>query len=382
MIIKMGMHKKSEIIHSKISINFLERQEEMEINIGSRLIGKEYPTYFIADIAANHDGSLERAKYLIRLAKKAGADAAKFQNFRAAKIVSDYGFKNLGGQQSHQAQWKKSVFEVYQDASIPFDWSKELKEACDEVGIDYFSSPYDFDAIDYLDQYMPAYKVGSGEIDWIEALERMASKGKPVILSTGASNIGEVQRAVHAILKINPQLVLMQCNTNYTGSLENLKFVNINVLKTYEVMFPDVILGLSDHTPGHATVLGAVTLGARVIEKHFTDDTRREGPDHPFSMDPEAWSDMVLRTRELEAALGSTDKIIVENEIETSIIQRRCIRAARDLNAGEVITRDMLDVLRPATIGAIKPYEIESVIGTIVYKDIPAGKEIYWTDLI
>ena len=354
----------------------------MEINIGNKPIGKNHPTYFIADIAANHDGSLERAKYLVRLAKKAGADAAKFQNFQASKIVSDYGFKNLGGQQSHQAKWKKSVFEVYQGASIPFDWSKELKDTCDEVGIDYFSSPYDFEAIDYLDQYMPAYKVGSGEIDWIEALERMASKGKPVILATGASAIGEVQRAVHTVLKINPQLVLMQCNTNYTGSLENLKFVNLNVLKTYEIMFPDVILGLSDHTPGHATVLGAVALGARVIEKHFTDDTKREGPDHPFSMDPEAWEEMVMRTRELEAALGSTDKVIVENEIETAVIQRRCVRAAQDLKAGEIITREMLDVLRPATPGAIKPFEIENVIGTRVNSDIPAGKEIRWTDLV
>lgn len=354
----------------------------MEIKIGNKPIGKNHPTYFIADIAANHDGSLERAKYLVRLAKKAGADAAKFQNFQASKIVSDYGFKNLGGQQSHQANWKKSVFEVYQGASIPFDWSKELKETCDEVGIDYFSSPYDFEAIDYLDQYMPAYKVGSGEIDWIEALERMASKGKPVILATGASAIGEVQRAVHAVLKINRQLVLMQCNTNYTGSLENLKFVNLNVLKTYEIMFPDVSLGLSDHTPGHATVLGAVALGARVIEKHFTDDTKREGPDHPFSMDPEAWEDMVNRTRELETALGSTDKVIVENEKDTAIIQRRCVRAARDLKAGEMITREMLDVLRPATIGAIKPFEIENVVGTKVNVDIPAGKEIRWTDLV
>ncbi len=354
----------------------------MEIKIGNRIVGEAHPTYFIADIAANHDGSLERAKYLIRLAKKAGADAAKFQNFQASKIVSDYGFKNLGGQQSHQSKWKKSVYEVYQDASVPFDWSEELKKACDEAGIDYFSSPYDFEAIDYLDQYMPAYKVGSGEIDWIEALERMASKGKPVILATGASNLGEVQRAVHAILKINPQLVLMQCNTNYTGSLENLKFVNLNVLKTYETLFPQTVLGLSDHTPGHATVLGAVTLGARVIEKHFTDDTKREGPDHPFSMDPEAWAEMVLRTRELENALGSTDKIIVENEQETSVIQRRCVRAARDLKAGEIITRDMLDVLRPAKIGAIKPFEVENVIGTKVHIDIPAGKEIRWTDVV
>lgn len=354
----------------------------MEIKIGNRLIGKEHPTYFIADIAANHDGSLERAKYLIRLAKKAGADAAKFQNFQASKIVSDYGFKNMGEQQSHQSNWKKSVFEVYKDASVPFDWSKELKEACDEVGIDYFSSPYDFDAIDYLDQYMPAFKVGSGEIDWIEALERMASKGKPVLLATGASDIGEVQRAVHAIVKINPQLVLMQCNTNYTGSLENLKYVNLNVLKTYAVMFPDLVLGLSDHTPGHATVLGAITLGARVIEKHFTDDNKREGPDHPFSMNPESWTEMMLRTRELEAALGSTDKVIADNEKETVVIQRRCIRAARDLEAGEVVTRDMLEILRPATDGGIKPFEINNVIGTKIYENIPAGKEIRWTDLV
>ncbi|PKO17691.1 MAG: N-acetylneuraminate synthase [Chloroflexi bacterium HGW-Chloroflexi-10] len=354
----------------------------MELKIASRLIGDYHPTYFIADIAANHDGSLERAKYLVLLAKKAGADAAKFQNFQAPKIVSDYGFRNLGSQQSHQSKWKKSVSEVYQSASIPFEWTEELKATCDEVGIDYFSSPYDFEAVDFLDQYMPAYKIGSGEIDWIEALERMAAKGKPVILATGAANIGEVQRAVHAILKINPQLVLLQCNTNYTGSLENLKFVNLNVLKTYALMFPQVVLGLSDHTPGHTTVLGAVALGARVIEKHFTDETTREGPDHAFSMDPDTWSEMVRRTRELEAALGSTDKVVAENEMETVVIQRRCVRAARDIKAGEEITREMLDVLRPATIGAVKPFEIEQTIGTKAVSDIPAGKEIRWTDLV
>ena len=116
---------------------------------------------------------------------------------------------------------------------MPFDWTPVLKEECDKVGIDYFSSPYDFEAIDMLDQYMPAYKIGSGEIDWIEALERMASKGKPVLLATGAATIGEVQRAVHAILAINKELVLMQCNTNYTASLENFKHIHLNVLKTY-----------------------------------------------------------------------------------------------------------------------------------------------------
>ena len=353
----------------------------MEITIGSKKVGLNYPTYFIADIAANHDGDLNRAKELIRLARDAGADAAKFQNFTAEKIVSDYGFKHMGGQQSHQSKWKKSVFEVYQDASVSFDWTPILKEECDRVGIEYFSSPYDFEAIDYLDQYMPAYKIGSGEIDWIEALQRMASKGKPVLLATGAAHIGEVQNAVHAILKINPQLVLMQCNTNYTAQEENFNFIHLNVLKTYQTLFPHVILGLSDHTEGHATVLGAVTLGARVIEKHFTDDNHREGPDHQFAMNPQTWAEMVKNTRRLEKALGTADKRVAGNEIDTVIIQRRCLRAAHDLKQGDILSREMIDVLRPATRGAILPDQIENIIGMKVNKNIPFGKELTWGDL-
>lgn len=353
----------------------------MEIQIGKRKVGGNNPTYFIADIAANHDGSLDRAKMLIRLAAEAGADAAKFQNFSAPRIVSDYGFRSLGGQQSHQAKWRKSVFEVYQAASIPFEWSAELKAACEEAGIDYFSAPYDFDAIDYLDEYMPAYKVGSGDITWLEAIERMACKGKPVLLATGAADIGEVQRAVHTVLKVNPQLVLMQCNTNYTGSIENFNHVHLNVLKTYALMFPNVVLGLSDHTPGHAAVLGAVALGAQVVEKHFTDDTTREGPDHGFSMNPDSWRDMVDRTRELERALGSAEKFVAENEQQTVILQRRCLRAARDLRAGEILTREMITVLRPATPGALLPTDLDAAVGTRVLRDLKEGQELRWTDL-
>jgi len=353
----------------------------MDIQIGTRMIGPSHPTYFIADVAANHDGDLERAKLLIHLAKEAGADAAKFQNFRAPKIVSDYGFSHMNSQVSHQAGWKKSVVEVYAAASIPFEWTLTLAEECNEVGIDYFSAPYDFEAIDWLDPYVKMYKAGSGEIDWIEALERMASKGKPFFVATGAATIGEVQRAVHAILKINPQLVLMQCNTNYTASPGNYDHLHLNVLKTYAAMFPDVVLGLSDHTHAVAPVLGAVTLGARVIERHLTDDNNREGPDHKFAMNPETWARMVEETRLLERALGSGDKSIAANEVETAVVQRRCLRAARQVKAGETFTREMIDVLRPATPGAIKPNEIPDVIGTKALHELPAGKELRWTDL-
>lgn len=350
----------------------------MDITIGKNLIGKAYPTYFIADIAANHDGSLERAKLLIQLAKEAGADAAKFQNFQAPKIVSDYGFTHMNAQVSHQAKWKKSVSEVYASASIPFEWTPTLKETCDEVGIDYFSSPYDFDAIDMLDPFVPAYKIGSGDITWIEACERMARKGKPVLLATGASTIGDVQRAVHAILRLNPQLVLMQCNTNYTAEDGNFDNIHLNVLNTYREMFPELVLGLSDHTHGHATVLGAVTLGARVIEKHFTDDNFRVGPDHPFAMNPQTWAEMVKATRQLERALGSGDKFVAENEQETVVIQRRCLRAARDIQPGEILNREMIDVLRPATLGAIMPYEMDAVMGLKALGRISQGQELRW----
>ena len=353
----------------------------MEIQIGNKWIGAGHPTYFIADIAANHDGDLERAKMLIRLAKQAGADAAKFQNFSAPKIVSDYGFKHMNAQVSHQATWKKSVFEVYEGASISLDWTPILKDVCDEFGIEYFTSPYDYDAIEHVAPFVPAFKVGSGEIDWIEALEHMASKGKPMIVATGAADIADVQRAVHAVLRLNRELVLMQCNTNYTASPENYDHIHLNVLKTYASMFPEVILGLSDHTHGNATVLGAVTLGARVIERHFTDDNDRDGPDHKFALDPDAWAHMVEETRQLERALGSADKFIGANEQETKVVQRRCLRASRDIKEGELLVREMIDVLRPATPGAIKPHELESVIGTRAIRAITAGQELRWTDL-
>ncbi|MCZ2127879.1 MAG: N-acetylneuraminate synthase family protein [Anaerolineales bacterium] len=353
----------------------------MDFKINNRTIGLNHPTYFIADIAANHDGDLERAKKLIRLAKEAGADAAKFQHFIAPKIVSDYGFSHMDSKVSHQASWKKSVTEVYAAASVSQSWTPILKAECDAVGIDFFTSPYDYDSIEHVNPYVPAFKAGSGEIDWIEALEHMASKGKPMIIASGAADIADVQHAVRAILKINKQLCLMQCNTNYTADPRNYDHLHLNVLKTFSVMYPDVVLGLSDHTHALAPVLGAVTLGARMIERHFTDSNDREGPDHKFAMNPENWAMMVAETRLLERSFGSSDKFIAENEQQTKVVQRRCLRAARDIKAGETFTRDMIDVLRPATPGAVKPHEIEDVVGAKALVDLPKGKELRWLEL-
>jgi len=344
------------------------------LEIQGQKIGRDYPTYFVADIAANHDGDLERAKDLIYLAAEAGADAAKFQHFKAETIVSDLGFKTMGGQQSHQANWEKSVFEVYKEASVSLDWTTALKETCDKAVIPFFTTPYALDIVDKINGYVPAYKIGSGDITWIEMVEKVASMQKPYIIATGASSADDVHRAVKAALSINPMLALMQCNTNYTASLENFKYIHLNVLKTYRIMYPDMVLGLSDHTPGHATVLGAVALGARMIEKHFTDDVNRVGPDHKFSMDPRSWRDMVDRTRELEVALGAGVKQVEGNEIETVIIQRRSLRAVAAFQKGHVISAGEFKALRPCPRDAIRPFDLEKVIGKSLTRDLPEGE--------
>lgn len=352
-----------------------------EIKIDGNIISTSAPTYFIADIAANHDGDLERAKELIYRCADAGANAAKFQHFTAKTIVSDYGFNALPGKQSHQASWKKSVYEVYEDASLNHDWTPILKETCDDAGVTFFTSPYSLELVDKVDSFVPAYKVGSGDISWHEIIDYMASKGKPVLLACGASSFDDICFAMETVLKHTNDVVLMQCNTNYTASSENFKFINLNVLNTFRDMFPDVILGLSDHTPGHATVLGAVALGARVIEKHFTDDNNRDGPDHKFSMSPIAWREMVDRTRELEMSLGSGVKKVEQNEQETVILQRRAIRAKNNLDVGTVLTREHVEALRPCPINALAPYEIEKILGKSVRQNIPSGECIYWNDL-
>lgn len=349
--------------------------------INGKQIGCHEPTYFIADIAANHDGDLQHAIALIYLAAEAGADAAKFQHFKADTIVSDLGFKSLGGQQSHQSRWKKSVFDVYKDASVDLGWTPYLKEACDKAGIAFFTSPYAPDLVDAIDPYVPAYKIGSGDITWLEIIEYIAGKNKPYILATGASSMNDVQRAVEVALGVNPKLALLQCNTNYTASLENFKCIQLNVLRTYREMYPDIILGLSDHTPGHATVLGAIALGARIIEKHFTDDTGKAGPDHVFSMDPKTWREMVDRSRELENSLGAGCKKVEFNEKETVILQRRSIRVKTDLPQGFTLARNDLSVLRPCPDGALPPYEMTNVIGKQLRRPIKAGDHLRWNDI-
>jgi len=350
--------------------------------VGEREVSASQPTYFIADIASNHDGEIERARDLVWIAKEAGADAAKFQHFKANQLVSDAGFKNLSTTAGHQDRWKKSVFKVYEENEYRREWDAQLHQECLKADIHFMTSPYDISAVDSVEPFVTAYKIGSGDITTPEMLEHISSKSQPIFLASGASSLEDVKRAVKTILKKSPRLALMQCNTNYTGSVENFHHINLNVLNTFAEIWPKMVLGLSDHTPGHATVLAAVTLGARCVEKHFTDNKERNGPDHPFSMDPTSWKEMVNRTREVEQALGDGIKRIQDNERETAIVQRRGLYLKRRMAAGEMITEADLMSLRPASPEVFFPYEREQIFGQKLLHSKEEGDPLYRSDIL
>ena len=354
---------------------------DASIDIGGRTVSADAPTWFIADIAANHDGDLERAKALIWRAREAGADVAKFQHFLAGKIVSGVGFAELGAQTAHQANWKKSVVEVYDQYHTRRDWTAALVETCQAADIAYMTTPYDAEALESQLPHVPAIKIGSGDITFASLVEACATTGKPILLATGAADMADVDEAVELILAKTRKLVLMQCNTNYTGSAENFAHVNLRVLHSFAARWPAMVLGFSDHTPGHSAVLGAVAYGARVIEKHFTDDNGREGPDHAFALNPVTWRAMVEATRELEAALGDGVKRVEANERDTVVVQRRAVRLRADRPAGHVLTEADLESLRPCPADAVDPRRIDEVLGRPLGVAKTAGEALRWTDL-
>lgn len=337
--------------------------------------------YFIADIAANHDGDLNRAIGLVHLAAEAGANAAKFQHFTASSLVSDPGFRALGSKLSHQAGWGKSVFEVYLEASLPLEWTAPLFEACKEAGIEFMSTPYSFELADHINPFVRAFKIGSGDITYLDLISYVADMGKPWMIATGASSMADVRAAV-AATGSNSQGVIMQCNTNYTASAENLRHLNLRVLSTYAIEFPELVLGLSDHTHGDVSVLTAAALGARVFEKHFTDDTGRTGPDHAFSMTAPDWRDMVDRTRDVIATLGDGIKRVEENEKETVVVQRRAIRTRHELLQGHILTNEDLISLRPSPPGSIAPSELSKLVGRELRVGLREGESLNWNHLV
>ncbi len=345
-------------------------------SIGKRTVGEGAPTYFIAEIGANFDGDIEVAKKYAREAKKIGADCAKIQTFTAKKIVSREAFSKMKLKGVH-GSWKRPVDEVFAEVEFPHKWHKEFFEYCWSIGITPSTAAYDYDAVDLVDKLgIEFYKIGSGDITWLEMIEYIARKGKPVILATGAATLAEIDEAVATIKKTgNKKFALLQCITNYPSKFES---ANINVLKTYKEAF-DCIVGYSDHTPDDVVALGAVALGAKVIEKHITFDRSAKGPDHPHSMTFEEFGRMIERTRNLEKAMGSSVKEVVAEESETVIVQRRGLTAAKDLKKGATIKKGDILELRPAL--GIPPKFKMDIVGKRVQNALKAGAPIRWEDI-
>ncbi len=344
--------------------------------IGDRKVGEGAPTYFIAEIGANFDGNLELAKKYALEAKKIGADCAKIQTFTAKKIVSREAFAKMQLKGVH-GSWKRPVDEVFKEVEFPHAWHKEFFEYCWSIGITPSTAAYDKEAVDLVDKLgIEFYKIGSGDITWLEMVEYVARKGKPVVLATGAATLAEVDEAVRTIEKTgNKNLALLQCITNYPSKFES---ANINVLNTYRDAFGAVV-GYSDHTPGDTVVLGSVAIGAKVIEKHITFDRANKGPDHPHSMTFDEFGAMIRRTRELEKAMGTGVKEVVAEEAETVIVQRRGLTAAARITKGQKFTAKNVAVLRPAL--GIPPKFKSAIVGKSAKKTLAQGAPIHWEDI-
>jgi len=298
--------------------------------------------YIIAEIGSNFNRSLTKAKKLIKLAKDCGANAAKFQSFKTELLLSQKGFEKKS---EFQAKWEKSIWSTYRDAELPREWHEQLYRYAKKVGIHFFTSPWDFEAVDLLDKLnVPAFKVGSGDITYLEILKHIASKHKPILLATGASTLKEVENAIRVIKsKRNNQIILLHTVSQYPSPIQE---ANLRVLKTLKKKF-NLNVGYSDHSPGSLVAIGSVALGASVIEKHFTTNSKLSGPDHLHSMEPHEFKKMVQNIRLLEKALGDGIKKPALSERKTKIIQRRGIWTVKKISKGGKFNPENIRALRP-----------------------------------
>jgi len=335
----------------------------MKVKINDKLIGEEEPCFIIAEAGVNHNGSVELAKKLIDAAKDAGADAVKFQTFKAESVVVKDAQK---AEYQKETTGEGSQYDMIKKLELTEEDFRELADYAEKKDIMFLSSPFDKDSIDLLNELdVPAFKVGSGEITNFPLLRYIAKKGKPIILSTGMSTLGEIEEALDVIRSEGVEdIILLHCVSNYPARIED---VNLRAIETLKQAFK-LPVGFSDHTLGITAPIAAVALGACVIEKHFTLDRNLPGPDHKASLEPDELKEMVKAIREVEKALGDGIKRPTKEEEEIKKVARRSIVAKVDIPEGAIVTEDMLDVKRPGT--GIEPRYIDMIIGKKAKEDI------------
>jgi N,N'-diacetyllegionaminate synthase len=340
------------------------------IKIGDKNIGEGYPCFVIAEAGVNHNGRLDTAKKLVDAAVVASADAVKFQTFRAEGVVTDeagiasYARKNISKNLTQLQMIKRY--------ELPYNDFKELKVYCDKKKILFLSTPHSFDAIDFLEDLVPAYKFGSGDLTNIPALQYVSRKHKPIILGTGMATLDEVRTAIRTIYASgNHQVVALHCTTNYPCPLDE---VNLRAMLTMQNTL-NCLVGYSDHTIGITVPIIAVSLGAVLIEKHFTLDKTMSGPDHAASLEPGELAQMVTAIRDVETILGCYGKRPTQSEKEIMKLVRKSIVAKQDIKKGAILQRNMLDIKRPGT--GLSPAHLQQLLGKKTKKSITKDELIH-----
>jgi pseudaminic acid synthase len=346
------------------------------IKISNRKISPLGSTFIIAELSANHLQNFDIAVDTIKAMKESGANAVKLQTYSPDTITLDSDNEYFRIKEDFSLWKGKTLYKLYQESFTPWDWQPKLKKIAEELEIICFSSPFDKTAVDFLENMdVPAYKVASFEITDIPLIEYIASKGKPVIISTGIATLGEIDEAVQACKRMgNDQVALLKCTSAYPAPIEesNLKTIP-NLADTF-----NTIVGLSDHTLGISAPIAAVALGAKIIEKHFILDRKMGGPDAAFSMEPYEFRSMVKAIREVEKALGTVNYDLTEKTRKSREFSRSLF-VVEDIKAGELFKEENLKSIRPGF--GLHPRYFRHILGKKARKDIYKGTPLSW-DLI
>ena len=349
------------------------------IEIGNHIIGGEEPAFIVAEAGVNHNGSLERAKDLVIQAANAGADAIKFQTYKAEKLVTKNAprFWNWDGEEIPDGTQYDSYSQL---DKLPLDAYYEIAKTCRRHNIEFISTPFDEESADFLTEElgMKAIKVSSSDITNISFLKHLAKKQLPMMVSTGAATLGEIEEAINTIRNEgNEKIIILHCTLCYPTEAKD---ANLRIISTLKTVFPRYPIGLSDHTRGITIPIAAVALGAKVIEKHYTiDKTLLKSADHWLSVDAQELKEMVNSIRMVELALGSSEKKVFDVEQETYKYDKRSIVAAKDIPGGTIIREDMLVMKRPGT--GIQPKFIDLITGRKAVKDIKEDTLLSWDDV-
>ena len=332
-------------------------------------IGEGNPAYIIAEMSANHGGNMQTAKDIIKAAKDSGADCIKIQTYTADTMTIDSDNEYF---QIHGGLWDGyKLYDLYEDAYTPWEWQRELKDYADEIEIDFLSTPFDKTSVDFLESIgVEAYKIASFELVDIPLIRYIASKNKPIMMSTGMASLAEIEEAVNTIKSQgNNDIILLKCASAYPAITDDMNLATIrNMAETFRV-----ITGLSDHSMGSVGAVCAVAMGAKVIEKHFCLSRELKTPDSDFSMEPDEFKRMVKDVRQAELSIGKVQYGLTNQETG-SIVFRRSIFAVKDIKSGENLTEDNIRVIRPGY--GLKPKYYDDLLGQKALVDIARGTPI------